>query len=73
MPPHFYPARLWRDMPSSAFRALPANTIAILPVGAIEQHVLVPLSRQLVRGAHPTRLALSAEDGRIRAKALEES
>ncbi|WP_363753831.1 creatininase family protein [Sphingobium sp. LSP13-1-1.1] len=38
MPPHFYPARLWRDMPSSAFQALPANTIAILPVGAIEQH-----------------------------------
>jgi creatinine amidohydrolase len=32
------PARLWQDMPSSAFRALPSNTVAILPVGAIEQH-----------------------------------
>jgi creatinine amidohydrolase len=31
-------SRLWRDLPSSAFRTLPAETIAILPVGAIEQH-----------------------------------
>lgn len=36
--PRFHPARLWRDMPSSAFRDLPGNTVAILPVGAIEQH-----------------------------------
>jgi len=34
----FLPTRLWQEMPSSAFAKLPANTIAILPVGAIEQH-----------------------------------
>lgn len=33
-----HPARLWRDMPSSDFARLPSNTVAILPVGAIEQH-----------------------------------
>lgn len=38
MPPALRRARLWRDMPSSAFGELPANTVAILPVGAIEQH-----------------------------------
>ncbi|HZU63956.1 MAG TPA: creatininase family protein [Novosphingobium sp.] len=32
------PARHWQDMPSSAFGQLAANTVAILPVGAIEQH-----------------------------------
>jgi len=33
-----HPARLWRDMPSFDFTRLPPNTVAILPVGAIEQH-----------------------------------
>jgi len=33
-----HPARLWCDMPSSDFARLPPNTVAILPVGAIEQH-----------------------------------
>jgi len=33
-----HPARLWCDMPSSDFTRLPPNTVAILPVGAIEQH-----------------------------------
>lgn len=31
-------SRLWRDLPSPAFRDLPPSTVAILPVGAIEQH-----------------------------------
>lgn len=28
----------WSDFPSSAFRDLPTDTIALLPIGAIEQH-----------------------------------
>ena len=28
----------WSDLPSSAFRALPSDTIAVLPLGATEQH-----------------------------------
>lgn len=38
MPPSDTPSRLWQDLPSAAFRSLPANTVAVLPVGAIEQH-----------------------------------
>jgi creatinine amidohydrolase len=30
--------RLWHELPSSAFQTLPSDTVAILPVGAIEQH-----------------------------------
>lgn len=32
------PTRYWQDLPWPAFRALPANTVAILPVASIEQH-----------------------------------
>jgi creatinine amidohydrolase len=32
------PSRYWQDLPWPAFRELPADTIAVLPVGAIEQH-----------------------------------
>lgn len=38
MPSPHNSSRYWQDLPSSAFRELPADTIAILPVGAIEQH-----------------------------------
>lgn len=31
-------ARYWQDMAWPAFTALPASTVAVLPVGAIEQH-----------------------------------
>lgn len=32
------PSRFWQDLPWPEFRSLPANTVAVLPVGAIEQH-----------------------------------
>ncbi|MDT8872122.1 creatininase family protein [Komagataeibacter rhaeticus] len=32
------PRRYWQDMISREFRELPDNTVAVLPVGAIEQH-----------------------------------
>jgi creatinine amidohydrolase len=32
------PTRHWQDLPWPAFRDLPADTVAILPVAAIEQH-----------------------------------
>ena len=32
------PARLWQEMSWPEFRHLPGNTVAVLPVGAIEQH-----------------------------------
>lgn len=30
--------RYWQDMPSSAFAALAKETVAVLPIGAVEQH-----------------------------------
>ncbi len=32
------PSRYWQDLPWPAFRDLPANTVAVLPVASIEQH-----------------------------------
>jgi creatinine amidohydrolase len=32
------PSRFWQDLTWPEFRSLPANTVAVLPVGAIEQH-----------------------------------
>jgi creatinine amidohydrolase len=32
------PTRYWQDLPWPAFRQLPANTLAVLPVASIEQH-----------------------------------
>jgi creatinine amidohydrolase len=32
------PTRYWQDLPWPAFRDLPANTVAVLPVASIEQH-----------------------------------
>ncbi len=32
------PTRFWQDLPWPSFNALPANTVAILPVASIEQH-----------------------------------
>jgi creatinine amidohydrolase len=32
------PTRYWQDLPWPAFRSLPANTLAVLPVASIEQH-----------------------------------
>lgn len=32
------PTRYWQDLPWPAFRTLPANTVAVLPVASIEQH-----------------------------------
>jgi len=32
------PTRRWQELPWPAFRDLPANTVAVLPVAAIEQH-----------------------------------
>jgi creatinine amidohydrolase len=32
------PTRFWQDLPWPAFRTLPANTVAVLPVASIEQH-----------------------------------
>lgn len=32
------PSRHWQDLPWPAFRDLPANTVAVLPVASIEQH-----------------------------------
>ncbi len=31
-------SRYWQDLASNAFRTLPQDTVAILPIGAIEQH-----------------------------------
>jgi creatinine amidohydrolase len=35
--PHL-PSRYWQDLPWPAFRELPPNTVAVLPVASIEQH-----------------------------------
>lgn len=32
------PSRYWRDLASPTFDSLPAGTVAVLPIGAIEQH-----------------------------------
>jgi creatinine amidohydrolase len=32
------PTRYWQDLPWPAFRDLPSNTVAVLPVASIEQH-----------------------------------
>lgn len=32
------PTRYWQDLPWTAFESLPRNTVAVLPVAAIEQH-----------------------------------
>lgn len=32
------PSRYWQDLPWTAFRTLPADTVAVLPVAAVEQH-----------------------------------
>jgi creatinine amidohydrolase len=32
------PTRSWQDLPWPAFRGLPSNTVAVLPVASIEQH-----------------------------------
>ncbi|MGX9963068.1 creatininase family protein [Roseomonas sp. F4] len=32
------PTRFWQDLPWPAFKDLPANTVAVLPVASIEQH-----------------------------------
>lgn len=32
------PTRYWQELPWPAFRELPANTVAVLPVASIEQH-----------------------------------
>ncbi|MCX7373310.1 MAG: creatininase family protein [Alphaproteobacteria bacterium] len=32
------PSRYWVDLPWPAFRTLPADTVAVLPLGSIEQH-----------------------------------
>ncbi len=32
------PSRYWQDLPWPAFRELPPNTVAVLPVASIEQH-----------------------------------
>jgi creatinine amidohydrolase len=32
------PSRYWQDLPWPAFRSLPPDTVAVLPVAAIEQH-----------------------------------
>ena len=32
------PTRYWQDLPWPAFKDLPANTVAVLPVASIEQH-----------------------------------
>ena len=32
------PTRYWQDLPWPAFKALPPNTVAVLPVASIEQH-----------------------------------
>ncbi|HET9019480.1 MAG TPA: creatininase family protein [Acetobacteraceae bacterium] len=32
------PSRYWQDLPWTAFRTLPADAVAVLPVAAIEQH-----------------------------------
>jgi creatinine amidohydrolase len=37
-PPEPLPSRYWRDLSSPRFDALPPETIAVLPIGAIEQH-----------------------------------
>jgi creatinine amidohydrolase len=51
----------WADQPASAFHALPDETIAVLPIGAIEQHgPHLPLSvdRDLVEAAVQRALPL---------------
>jgi creatinine amidohydrolase len=37
-PPSRLPRRRWVEMTTAEFSALPADTVAVLPVGAIEQH-----------------------------------
>lgn len=36
--PDLIPSRYWRDLSSPMFPTLPTETIAVLPIGAIEQH-----------------------------------
>lgn len=55
----------WADLPSSAFRTLPAETIGVLPLGAVEQHgphLPVSVDRDLIDAVTARMLAALEED-----------
>lgn len=59
------PSRYWQDLPWTAFRTLPADTIAVLPLAAIEQHgphLPVSVDATINRGLIARTMAMLAED-----------
>ena len=54
------PTRYWQDLPWTAFLALPKDTVAVLPVAAIEQHGTA--TRRSWRMLH---LGVDGDTGRI--------
>ena len=58
----------WADFASSQFRNLPDNTVAVLPIGAMEQHgphLPVSVDRDLVDAVISRALPLLAEDQNV--------
>ncbi len=55
------PTRYWQDLPWTAFPSLPRDTVAVLPVAAIEQHgphLPVSVDRTINEGVLTRTLAL---------------
>jgi creatinine amidohydrolase len=62
------PSRYWQDLPWPAFRDLPADTVAVLPVAAIEQHgphLPVSVDTTINQGILTTALALLPQDAPV--------
>ena len=62
------PSRYWQDLPWPAFPALPADTVAVLPVAAIEQHgphLAVSVDTTINEGILAAALALLPEDAPV--------
>ena len=58
------PTRYWQDLPWTAFASLPKDTVAVLPVAAIEQHgphLPVSVDRTINEGVLARTLALLPE------------
>ncbi len=58
------PTRYWQDLPWTAFQSLPKDTVAVLPVAAIEQHgphLPVSVDRTINEGVLARTLALLPE------------
>jgi len=62
------PSRYWQDLPWPAFRDLPADTVAVLPVAAIEQHgphLPVSVDTTINQGILTAALALLPQDAPV--------